>query len=106
MIKFEDFEKLEIRIGKVLSAEKVQGSDKLLKLEVDLGEEKKQIIVGMAEFFKPEYFLNKELPILVNLEPRKFKGIESQGMVLAADVSGKPILLIPEKEVPPGSIVK
>jgi methionine--tRNA ligase beta chain len=106
MITFNDFKKLEIKIGKVLKAEKVKGTDKLLKLEIDLGKEKRQIIVGMAEFFEPEYFLNKELPVLVNLETRKFKGIESQGMVLAVDVNGKPILLLPEKEVPPGSIVK
>jgi len=106
MIKFEDFQKLDIRIGKVLSAEKVEGSDKLIKLEVSLGEERKQIIVGMAKFYEPDYFLNKELVILVNLEKRKFRGIESQGMVLAADVNGEPILLLPEKEVPPGSIVK
>ncbi|PIP24856.1 MAG: methionine--tRNA ligase subunit beta [Candidatus Nealsonbacteria bacterium CG23_combo_of_CG06-09_8_20_14_all_36_12] len=106
MITFEDFKKLEIRIGKVLSVEKVEESDKLLKLEIDLGKEKRQIVVGMAEFFEPEYFLNKELLVFVNLEPRKFKGIESQGMVLAVDVNKKPVLLVPEKEVPPGSIIK
>ncbi len=106
MIKFEDFKKLDIRIGKVVSAERVEGSDKLLKLEIDLGKEIRQIIMGMAKFYEPDYFLNKELIILTNLEPRKFMGIESQGMVLAADVNGEPILLLPEKEVPPGSIVK
>ncbi|MBU4299162.1 methionine--tRNA ligase [Patescibacteria group bacterium] len=97
---------MDIRIGKVVSAERVGGSDKLIKLEIDLGEEKRQIIVGMAEFYEPDYFKNKELVILANLEKRKFMGIESQGMVLAVDVNGKPILLLPEKEVPPGSIVK
>lgn len=106
MIKFEDFKKLDIRIGKVLSAEKIEGSEKLIKLEINLGKKKKQIVVGMAKFYEPDYFLNKELVILINLESRIFMGIESQGMVLAADVEGKPILLIPEKEVPPGSVVK
>ncbi len=106
MIKFEEFKKLDIRTGKVLSAEKIKESDKLIKLEVDLGKEMRQIIVGMAEFYEPDYFLNKELLVLTNLEPRKFMGIESQGMVLAVDLNGKPILLLPEKEVPPGSIVK
>ena len=62
--------------------------------------------MGMAKFYEPDYFLNKELIILANLESRKFMGIESQGMVLAVDVNGKPIILLPEKEVPPGSIVK
>ena len=106
MIKFEEFKKLDIRIGKVLSAEKIEGSDKLIKLEIDLGEERRQIIVGMAKFYEPDYFLNKELVVLTNLEPRKFMGIESQGMVLAVDVNGEPIILLPEKEVPPGSIVR
>ena len=106
MITFEDFKKLEIRIGKVLSAEKVEGSDKLIKLEIDIGKEKRQIVVGMAEFFEPDYFLNKEIPILINLEPKKFKGIKSQGMILAVDVDGRPILLIPEEKVPIGSIIR
>jgi methionine--tRNA ligase beta chain len=106
MINFEDFKKLDIRIGKVLFAEKIKGSNKLIKLKIDLGKEIKQIIVGMAEFYPSDYFLDKEVVILTNLEPRKFMGIESQGMVLAVDVKGKPILLLPEKEVPPGSIVK
>ncbi|MBA7507682.1 Methionine--tRNA ligase [subsurface metagenome] len=57
-------------------------------------------------FFEPNHLIGKELPVLVNLEPRNFKGIESQGMVLAVDVDGKPVLLQPEKEVPPGSIVR
>jgi len=106
MIKFDDFKKLDIRIGKVLSAERVKGSEKLIKLKIDLGNERRQIVVGIAEFYEPDYFLNKELVILTNLEPRKFMGIESRGMVLAVDVNGKPVLLFPEKEVPPGSIVK
>lgn len=106
MITFDDFKKLEIRIGKVLSAKKVKGTDKLMKLEVDLGTEKRQLVAGIAEFFKPDYLIGKELPVLMNLEARTFKGIESQGMILAIDVSGEPILLHPEKEVPPGSIVK
>jgi len=106
MITFNDFKKLEIRIGKVLSAEKVEGTDKLMKLEIDFGTGKRQLVAGMAEFFEPNHLIGKELPVLVNLEPRNFKGIESQGMVLAVDVDGKPVLLQPEKEVPPGSIVR
>ncbi len=106
MITFNDFKKLEIRIGKVLSAEKVEGTDKLMKLEIDFGTGKRQLVAGMAEFFEPNHLIGKEFPVLVNLEPRNFKGIESQGMVLAVDVDGKPVLLQPEKEVPPGSIVR
>lgn len=106
MITFEDFKKLEIKIGKVLSSEKIEWADKLLKLEIDFGSEKRQLVAGMAEFFDPDYFIGKEIPVLINLEPRTFKGIESQGMILAIDVDGKPVLLFPEKEVPPGSIIR
>lgn len=106
MITFEDFKKLDIRIGKILSAEKVEGTAKLMKLEIDFGIEKRQLVAGMAEFFEPDHLIGKEVPVLMNLEPRKFKGIESQGMVLAVDVDGKPVLLYPEEEVPAGSIVR
>ena len=106
MATFEDFKKLDIRIGKVVAAEKVDGADKLLKLEIDFGTEKRQVIAGMAEFFEPEHFIGKEVPVLINIEFKKFKGLESQGMILAADASGKPVLLHPEHNVPEGSIVK
>lgn len=106
MITFEDFKKLEIKMGKIISAKRVENTDKLMKLEIDLGKEKRQIVAGIAEFFEPEYLIGKEVPAVVNLEPRNLKGIESQGMILAADVEGKPVLLFPEKEVPPGSIVR
>ncbi len=106
MTTFDDFKKLDLRIGKVLSAERIQGTDKLIKMEIDLGTEKRQLVAGMAEFLKPNHLVGKELPVVVNLEPKKFRGIESQGMVLAVDVDGEPVLLHPEKEVPPGSIIK
>lgn len=106
MITLEDFKKLEIRIGKVSKAEKVEGADRLLKLEVDFGSEKRQIVSGIAEFYVAEELAGKEFVFLVNLEPRKFKGIESQGMILAADDTGKPVLLEPDKEVKIGSVVK
>ena len=106
MATFKDFQKLDIRIGKIIAAEKVAGTDKLIKLEVDFITEHRQILAAVAEFFTPEYLVGKEIPVLLNIEPRKFKGIESHGMMLAADVEGKPILLHPEKEIPPGSIVK
>ena len=103
MIDFKDWSKLEIRIGKTVEAEKIENSDKLIKLQVDLGKEKRQIVAGIAEFFEVKDLIGKEIPILVNLEPRKLRGVESQGMILAADVDGKPVLLHPEKEVPAGS---
>ncbi|RLJ01061.1 MAG: methionine--tRNA ligase subunit beta [Candidatus Aenigmatarchaeota archaeon] len=104
-IKFKDFEKLEIKIGEILSAEKVEDSDKLLKLEVNLGDEKRQIVAGIAESFEPENLIGKEIPIIANLEPRKIRGVESQGMILVVDAKDKMVLLNPEEEVPPGSVV-
>ena len=106
MITFNDFKKLDIRIGRVLSADKVDGTDKLIKLEVDFGTEKRQLVAGIAEFFEPDTLIGKEIPVLMNLEPRSIRGIESQGMILAIDVDGRPVLLHPEKEVPPGSLVR
>lgn len=106
MITFNDFKKLDIRIGRVLSADKVDGTDKLMKLEVDFGIEKRQLVAGIAEFFEPDNLIGKEIPVLMNLELRSIRGIESQGMILAIDVDGRPVLLHPEKEVPPGSVVR
>ncbi len=105
MITFDDFKKLEIRIGKIISAEKVEKTDKLLRLEVDLGETKRQLVAGIALYYKPEELLNKEIPILVNLEPRKIKGIESQGMLLAVVDGERPVLLHPDREISPGSMI-
>jgi len=106
MITFEDFKKLEIKIGKIVFAKRIANTDKLIKLEIDFGEEKRQIVAGIAGFFEPDYLIGKEVPVVVNLEPRNLKGIESQGMILAVNVDGQPVLLFPEKEVPPGSIVR
>jgi methionine--tRNA ligase beta chain len=106
VITFDDFKKLDIRIGKVVAAEKVTGTDKLLKLEVDLGTEKRQLIAGIAGAYSPEQIIGKEIPVLMNLEPRTIRGIESHGMILAVDVAGEPVIIHPEKEVPPGSIIR
>ena len=104
-ITSEDFKKTEIRIGKILSAEKVANADKLLKLQVDFGEFQRQIISGIAENFTPEEVVGKSLPFIVNLQYRKFKGEESQGMLMATGVDGKIILLEPSEEVPAGTEV-
>ena len=106
MISHEDFKKLDIRIGKILSAERIENSDKLLKLEVNFGDEKRQIVSGIAQHFTPESLIGKEAPFVINMEPRILRGVESAGMILAASVDGKAVLLRPDEEVPPGSIVK
>lgn len=104
-VAFEDFKKLQIRIGLIVEAEKVEGTDKLLKLQVDFGDEKKQIVSGIAEFYKPEQLVGKEFSFVVNLEPRTIRGVESQGMILAISVKNKIVLLKPHKKVPAGSFV-
>ena len=108
MINYEDFAKIEIKMGKIITAEKVPETDKLLKLEVDFGEENNRTMVsGIAHAISPEEIINKTSPFVVNLEPRTIKGIESQGMIMVAvDDDDKPILLEPNKEVKPGSIVR
>lgn len=105
MINFDDFSKVELKVGTVISAEDVEGSQRLIKLQVDLGEESpRQIITGLKPDYKPEQLMGKQLIIVANLEPRKMMGLESQGMLLAAD-GKKPILLKPAAKVPPGTKV-
>jgi methionine--tRNA ligase beta chain len=105
-ITFEEFKKIEIRIGKVTLCEKVEGADKLLRLEVDFGEfGKRQIASAIAEFYKPEDLEGKLLPFIVNLEPRTFRGVQSQGMLMATGTHEDVVLLEPNKEVPEGSEV-
>ena len=106
-IVYDDFDKLDLRIGTILSAEKVQKADKLLKLEVDLGFEKRTIVSGIAQHFSPEELLNKQVIVVVNLAPRKMRGIESQGMILTAEEpGGKLILVNPNEAAQNGSNVK
>jgi len=106
MITLEDFKKLEIKIGTITHAKRVPDTDKLIKLVIDFGTETREIITGMAEHYTPEEFVSKQVPILTNLEPKEMRGETSHGMMLAADVEGKPILLHPAHEVPPGSKIQ
>lgn len=105
MINYSDFEKLRIRIGLIVAVERVEGTDKLLKLQVDFGDEKRQIVSGIAEFYAPEKLVGKQFPFVTNLEPRTIRGVESQGMILAISSGDKVVLLKPQKKVLPGSHV-
>jgi methionine--tRNA ligase beta chain len=107
MINYDDFRKVEIRIGKVIASEKVEDADKLLKLEVDFGKEigKRQIVSGIAKEYSAEELIGKKLPFIVNLEPRKLRGLESQGMILAVSDQEKAILIEPVSDVLEGSEV-
>lgn len=103
-ISYDDFAKLDIRIGTVLSAERVPETDKLIKCRVDFGElGERTIVSGIAEWKSPEELVGRQLPYIVNLAPRKLKGIESQGMLLAGSDESGVALLIPERSVPPGT---
>ena len=105
-IVYDDFAKLDLRVGTVTACEKVEKADKLLKLSVDLGTETRTIVSGIALHYKAEEMLGKQVVVVVNLAPRKMKGIESQGMILTAeDKDGKLRLLKPEEAVNPGSSV-
>ena len=106
-ISYDDFEKLDLRVGKVIAAEKVPKADKLLNLTVDLGFEKRTILSGIAEYYKPEELVGKLVTVVANLAPRKIRGIESQGMLLmAGNDFGKLYSVGPEQDIEPGSVVK
>jgi len=105
-IVYDDFAKLDLRIGKIISAEKVEKADKLLKLQIDLGFETRTIVSGIALHFKPEEVINKQVVLVANLAPRKMRGIESNGMILMAeDANGKLHFINPENNIDTGSPV-
>lgn len=107
MITIDDFAKLEFKIGTVLEAEEVNGSDKLLKLIVDFGEETpRQVLSGIKMHHKPEHIKSRQFIFVTNLEPRQMMGLESQAMIMAADVIEEIVLLVPEKSVPNGSKIR
>ena len=113
MITIEDFKKIELRVARVLSASRVEGSDKLLKLVLDAGDKneadeprERQILAGIGKTYEPESIVGKEIIIVANLEPRELMGHMSEGMLLAASDDGGPAFLAPVREVAPGSPVK
>lgn len=105
-ITIEDFMKIDLRTANILAAEPVPNANKLLKLTVEMGEETRTLLAGIAEMYSPEELIGKQVIVVANLQPRKMRGIESQGMLLAADVDGQAILLQPETRVPSGSRVR
>lgn len=105
LLTYEDFQKIDLRVGRVLEAEKVPKSKKLLKLQVDLGSEKRQIVAGIGEHYSPEQLLDRKVVVVANLKPAMLMGVESQGMLLAGS-EGKLLELVSLNEIPPGGIVK
>ncbi len=105
-IEFDDFAKIDLKVGTITAAEKVEKADKLLKLEVDLGFEKRIIVSGIALHFEPAAIIGKQVVVVANLAPRKMRGIESNGMILMAeDASGKLKFVSPGEAVDNGSAV-
>lgn len=105
-ISFEEFQKLDLRIGKVIEAERVPGSRNLLRLIVDFGSEKRQSITGIATHYKPEDLIGKKYMFILNLEKKKFFGYESECMIFAAEDEDNIVLIVPEKDVKEGTKVR
>ncbi len=108
MVNIEEFKKIQLKVAKILKAERVEGSEKLVRLLIDIAEpEPRQIIAGIGKKYAPEDLEKREIVVVVNLEPRELMGNKSYGMLLAAtDSEGNPVIILPEKEVPVGSEVK
>lgn len=105
-VSYDYFSKLKIKIAEIKAAERVEGADKLLKLRVSLGDEERQIVAGIALWYEPESLVGRKIVLLTNLEPAKIRGVESNGMLLAADLDGRAILLQPDSDAPAGSKVR
>ena len=105
-IEFNEFLKLDIRIGKVVYCEKIEGTENLLKLEVDTGSEVRTLVAGLAKKYSPEDLNGRQVPVLCNLNPRRIRGVLSQGMILASGEDDFPVLLMPESPLAPGSRVR
>jgi methionyl-tRNA synthetase len=105
-ISIEDFAKVQMRVGQVLEAEKVEGSRKLMKLKVDLGTEVRQVVAGIAEAYDAAGLLNRKVVIVANLKPARLMGLESNGMIVAASTGGKPVLATFTEDVPNGALLK
>jgi len=105
-VSYDDFTKLDLRVAKIESIEKIPGKTRIVKGVVNLGTEKRDVIIGGAEFYQPEELIGKTVIVVANLEPKKMAGIESNAMLLAADVNNKPYWLTVMEDVEPGTKIK
>ena len=106
-ISFKDFQRLDMRVGKVVKAEQIAGSRNLIRMIVDFGDEKRQSVAGLLQHYTPEELMDKKFAFLLNLEKRKFMGVESQCMILAAEDDGGNVILIkPESDIEVGSRIR
>lgn len=105
-VSYDDFAKLDLRVAKIISIEKIPKKTRIVKGLIDLGNETRDVIIGGAEFYKPEELIDKLVIVIANLEPKKLSGIESNAMLLAADVDNKPYWLTVTEDIPLGSKIK
>ena len=105
-ISYGDFQKLDLRVAKILKVEEIPGKSRIVKGEIDLGDETRDVIIGGAEFYDPEQLVGKTVIVVANLETKKLAGIESNAMLLAADVENKPYWLTVDDTVPSGTKIK
>jgi len=105
-ISYDDFKKLDLRVAKILKIEEIPGNTKIVKGEIDLGDETRDVIIGGAEIYDPEDLIGKTVIVVANLEHKKMAGVESNAMLLAADVNDKPFWLSVDPKVQPGTQIK
>ena len=105
-VTYEDFAKLDLRVAKIVRIEKIPGKSKIVKGVIEVGEENREVIIGGAEYYKPEELVNRKVIIVANLEPKKIAGIESNAMLLAAEVEGKPFWLTVDSDVSTGTKIR
>ncbi len=106
-ITYDDFTKLDIRVAKIIATEPIEGKSRIIKGRIDLGnDDQRDVIIGGAQYFQPEEMVGKTVIVIANLEPKKMAGVESNAMLLAADVDDKPFWLTVNEDVPLGSPIK
>ena len=105
-ISYVDFKKLDLRVANILKIEEIPGKTKIVRGEIDLGDETRDVIIGGAEFYEPDDLIGKTVIVVANLESKKMAGVESNAMLLAADINDKPFWLTVGSEVPPGTKIK
>ena len=105
-ISYDDFSKLDLRVAKITSTEKIPEKSRIIKGTISLGDEERVVIIGGAQFYEPEDLIGKTVIVVANLEPKKMAGVESDAMLLAADVDGKPFWLTVDEDVSEGTVIK
>jgi tRNA-binding protein len=105
-ITYDDFSKLDLRVAKIIETEPIPGKSRIIKGTIDLGDDKRDVIIGGAQYYQPEDLVGKIVIVVANLEPKKMAGVESNAMLLAADVDDKPFWLTVSDDVPLGSPIK